>query len=226
MSLPPSESDPGDEVGGEGIVGPADPEGPAGSGSPEGPATASVNPLDEYGAPRAFGGDAGSGSPMPHPSAQVPPPEPGSGAGAPGPYAGQPGPYAGQPGAYTGQPASPGPYPGQPGPPAGPYAPSGDVPYTPPPVSQGPSIGVGVGVGCGGVVLAALLGFVLMTSVLSSASGLGGWALMAPTVVLALVAIGLMFSPKLRNLGLGILIIVASAFLLVIGPCSVMLMGI
>lgn len=139
--------------------------------------------------------------------------------------AGEPASDVGPPSADPGQPP-PGPYAGHPGPPAAPDAPSGDAPSAPLPGAEGPSIGFGVGIGCGGVALTALLGFGLMMSALSTMSTSAGWVLMAPTVLLGLVAIGLMFSPKLRNVGLGILIIVACAFLLVIGPCSMILLGV
>ena len=86
-------------------------------------------------------------------------------------------------------------------------------------MSFGAGVGTGVGIGCGayaigGVVVFATLG--IIGSVL-------GW--LWPFVIIAAVAIVMMFFPRTRAIATGILIVSAAAWLTVIGPCLLLVTG-
>lgn len=121
-----------------------------------------------------------------------------------------PQPYAGQPPQY-GQP------PQQPGQPSYGYA---YPPYLPQPprsgLGEGAKIGIGTGIGCVSYVLA----FFLFLGTASALSRAGGAAYFVSFGIPVLVGIGLLFARRTRGFGVGILIISAAAWLVVIGPCA------
>ncbi|MGW9631792.1 hypothetical protein ACWGST_13905 [Agromyces sp. NPDC055520] len=86
-------------------------------------------------------------------------------------------------------------------------------------LSKGAGIGVGVGIGCG----AHIIGFGLMFVAIGSAT-IFGW--LWPYIVIAVTAIVLMFFQRTRSIATGMLIIVAAAWIIVLGPCIALLGGI
>lgn len=128
-------------------------------------------------------------------------------------------------------PAGPPPPPGPPqGPPTGPPLPPGPPtwPPTPGPAGEPPrkglSFGAGLGIGLAIGLVAHILGIVAMFAIANLTGGDGGpmmW--LWPFILIALTAGVLMFFPKTRSFATGILIIAASLWLLVIGPCIVLL---
>ncbi|GAA1798979.1 hypothetical protein [Agromyces neolithicus] len=115
------------------------------------------------------------------------------------------------------QPAFPPPEPEQPGfPPPGPPAGSPE-----PGLSTGAGIGIGVGIGCGAHVIALLL--LLATLVVGGALSPSPLGLIWPFVLVALVAIVMLFWKKTRGVAIGMLIVGAAAWIIVLGPCLGML---
>ena|SRR5690606_2286581 len=175
----------------------------------------------------------------PDPEPVVPPaegtPPPGSGTPPPPPPgyppAGQPpaNPYAGPPDHATGWPGQPGQWqqPAQPGQwqpdPMG-YAPGA---WTPPaPARKGLSFGAGLGIGLAIGVVAHILGIVAMFASLNILNGNGGvLTLLWPFLLIAVAAIVMMFFRPTRSYATGILIISAAMWLVIIGPCIVLLGG-
>jgi hypothetical protein len=76
-----------------------------------------------------------------------------------------------------------------------------------------------VGIGCGAYVLGGVLAFATI-SVIGNIFGL-----LWPFVIIAIVAVALMFSPRTRPYGTGILIVTAAAWIIVLGPCVALLGG-
>lgn len=137
----------------------------------------------------------------------VPPPV-GGPAGPPYPTPPQAGPpYPTPP--QAGPPYPTPPYPGAHG--ISPEPPGYAQPAGPRPRSFGAGVGIGTGIGCGAYVLAGLLAIALISV------GLIGFLI--PFVIIAVVGIALMFSPRTRPIGTGILIVTAAAWILVLGPC-------
>lgn len=110
------------------------------------------------------------------------------------------------------------PYGAPPGPSGAPTGPYGARPS--PRVEGGGSLGAGIGIGCGGAVVAVLAGLWLVSAVLYA-----GWTFALPALVLLAVSIILFVNLRTRRLGLGMLIVVAASFLVVIGPCTVLMNG-
>lgn len=105
------------------------------------------------------------------------------------------------------------------------YAP-GSWQGPPVPPRKGLSFGAGLGIGIAIGVVAHIIGVVAMFATASAASGSGGpivW--LWPFILIAIAAIVMMFFPKTRSFATGILIIAASMWLLVIGPCIAILSG-
>lgn len=143
-------------------------------------------------------------------------------ADSPVPPPGQPG----QPGPWQ-QPAQPGQWqqsaPGQP-PQPGPmgYAPGAWTPPTP--ARKGLSFGARLGIGLGIGVVAHVLGVGLMFASLEPLNGFGGvFGLLWPFVLIALAAGVMMFFRATRPFATGILIIAAAMWLVVIGPCVLLI---
>ena len=86
-------------------------------------------------------------------------------------------------------------------------------PYAVPPGGQKPlGAGAGAGIGCGAHVIAFFLA--------GSLAGLAGvWGFFLPFVLIAVAAIVMMFFPQTRKFATGVLIIVAAAWIIVLGPC-------
>ncbi|MBW8763980.1 MAG: hypothetical protein JF592_15600 [Microbacterium sp.] len=122
------------------------------------------------------------------------------------PYSGQP-PHAGQPQFYGQVPQMP--YGMPPGPPYGQKRGLGN----------GAKIGIGSGIGCLSYVVAFFL-FLGTMSVLSQAGPAAYFVIFGLPV---LVGVGLLFSPRTRGFGVGILIVAAAGWLVVLGPCSTLL---
>ncbi|KJL46627.1 hypothetical protein RS84_03267 [Microbacterium hydrocarbonoxydans] len=118
-------------------------------------------------------------------------------------------PQYGQPG----QPGQPPQY-GQPGQPPYGYA------YPPSPqrsgMGDGAKIGIGSGIGCVSYIVA----LVLFMGTMSALSQAGGAAYFVFFGIPLLVGVGLLFARKTRGFGVGILIISAAAWLVVLGPCA------
>ncbi|QEW02560.1 hypothetical protein [Microbacterium lushaniae] len=83
----------------------------------------------------------------------------------------------------------------------------------------GRGIAAGLGIGCGAYVL----GIVLALGTLGVASTIFGF--LWPFIAIAVVSIALMFSPRTRPYGTGMLIMTGAAWLIVIGPCIALLGG-
>src|SRR5699024_10914100 len=156
-----------------------------------------------------------------HPSGAHPSPGPHS----PGPYppGPQPGPYP--PGAQP-RPYAPGPYSTggrYAAPPGGPYAPPGANPYGPyQPRQQNLSFGAKVGIGAGvGLILAAIV-----VGLMFWAAMMGQWylALIITLAVPVAAVIGMIFR-QLRPFATGVLIIMAAAWIVIIGPCMALFYG-
>lgn len=165
-------------------------------------------PVEQPPNPYATGGASpADGQPQPgqaHPGQPHPGP----------PYPGQP--HPGQP--YPGQP-----YPGQQGQPG--YAPAGWQPPVPP--RRGLSFGAGLGFGLGIGVIAHGLAIVLMfaSAGLVQNGPSGPLLFLWPFLLVAFVAVVMMFFTKTRSFATGILIIAATLWLLIIGPCIALLTG-
>lgn len=84
-------------------------------------------------------------------------------------------------------------------------------------LSMGAGIGVGVGIGCGAHIIAILLMFATLTLAFSAGSTI--FALVWPFVLVALVAIAMLFFQKTRGVAIGMLIVAAAAWIVVLGPC-------
>lgn len=105
-----------------------------------------------------------------------------------------------------------------------PFDPATGAGYPPPPrgLSFGAKVGLGVAIG----VVAHVLGIVALFVILGRSDGPGGlFVALSPLIVVAIAAIAMMFFPKTRPWATGILIIVASMWLVVLGPCIVLLAG-
>lgn len=142
------------------------------------------------------------------------------------PYPGPAQPYSGTPAPYPGPPPYPGPLPqpgtaGQPAqPPYDPYA----YPHHPQQergLGNGAKVGIGTGIGC----LSYIVAFVLFLSVISALSFAGTAAYFVIFGLPVLIGIGLLFSPRSRGIGVGMLIVSAAAWLIVIGPCIGLISG-
>jgi len=114
------------------------------------------------------------------------------------------------------------------GPPAGYGAGYGPPPGSPPlgeqlPAYQrtGPGIGIGIGIGAGLVVIA----FILMMTTLGTGFGESLFGLVWPFVVIPVLVALLYFLPKWRMVTTGVLIMFASVWLIVLGPCVILLTG-
>lgn len=131
------------------------------------------------------------------------------------------GPPPGDPAAGT-YPTPSGTYPAPPGTPG---APGGYAAYVGPTgaptprsgLGFGAGIGIGTAVGCGSLLLALMLFFGLAN--LGTAFSIGAFVL--PLILGAV----LLFWRKTRGIGVGVLIISAAAWIVVIGPCLGMLNG-
>ncbi|MCK6066879.1 MULTISPECIES: hypothetical protein [Microbacterium] len=115
------------------------------------------------------------------------------------------------------------PPPGTPPPPP-PHQPPGGAPPPPqqPPGGRrgfGGGVAAGLGIGCGAYVL----GIVLALGTLGAVSTIFGF--LWPFIAIAVVSIALMFSPRSRPYGTGMLIMTGAAWLIVIGPCIALLGG-
>ncbi len=157
--------------------------------------------------------------PPPEQTWHAPPPPP-----APSPYAqpGHPGPYPaqqpyGQP--TYGHPAGP---PGQHPPVAPGYAPSNGQ-GVPMPQRPGLSFGAKLAIGLGIGFAAHLLGVFAMLATMNALSDLGFLAAVWPFVLIALATIVMMFFPRTRPFATGMLILAATLWLVIIGPCVVIL---
>lgn len=83
-------------------------------------------------------------------------------------------------------------------------------------LGEGAKIGIGSGIGCVSYILA--LGLFIGT--MSALSQAGGAAYFVFFGIPVLVGAGLLFARRTRGVGVGILIISAAAWLVVIGPCA------
>ncbi|BDZ40493.1 hypothetical protein [Microbacterium suwonense] len=71
-----------------------------------------------------------------------------------------------------------------------------------------------------------MFGIVLMFSSLGALGGVGGmFGLLWPFLLIAVASIAMMFFAKTRSYATGILIIAAAMWLVIIGPCIVILGG-
>lgn len=98
-----------------------------------------------------------------------------------------------------------------------PYDPS----VTPPPagLSTGAGIGIGVGIGCGAHVVALVL---MLATIFIGSSNVQGPTFLGitwPFMLVALAAIVMLFWKKTRGIAIGILIVAAAAWIVVLGPC-------
>ena len=184
------------------------------SSTPDDPERAPADePAHEQPVDPAIEGAAGQTPAAPprgeNPTPAVPPAQPPAypaGAYPPGAYP----PGASAPGAYPPGAYPPGAYPPGAYPP-GAYAQS----YAPPPRGSQPlGVGAGAGIGCGLHFVAFFFGLLLL-----SAGGGSGIGFFIPFMVIAVGAIVMMFFPQTRKLATGMLIIVAAAWLIVLGPC-------
>lgn len=141
------------------------------------------------------------------PDQPVPPPEdPRDGPAPTNPYAGgHPVPAPGQPGRLG-------------------YAPGA---WTPPvPARKGLSFGAGLGIGIAIGIVAHVLGVVAMFASAGAAGGAGGILVMLwPFLLIAVAAGVMMFFRATRSYATGTLIIAAAMWLVIIGPCIVLLGG-
>lgn len=81
------------------------------------------------------------------------------------------------------------------------------------------SIGAGIGVGVGLFFLSCVAAFIVVAAMLGS-SGLGPtYALIGVFLVVPVIAVVMLFFPRLRRGGTGILIVFAAGWLVVVGPC-------
>lgn len=106
------------------------------------------------------------------------------------------------------------------------FAPPPGAPPPPPPQQPpggrggfGGGVAAGLGIGCGAYVL----GIVLALGTLGAVSTIFGF--LWPFIAIAVVSIALMFSPRSRPYGTGMLIMTGAAWLIVIGPCIALLGG-
>lgn len=83
-------------------------------------------------------------------------------------------------------------------------------------LGEGAKIGIGSGIGCVSYVLA----LVLFIGTMSALSQAGAAAYFVFFGIPVLVGAGLLFARRTRGFGVGILIISAAAWLVVIGPCA------
>jgi hypothetical protein len=104
------------------------------------------------------------------------------------------------------------------------YAPG---PWMPPaPARKGLSFGAGLGIGIAIGVVAHILGIIAMFASANVLNGSGGiLALLWPFLLIAVAAIVMMFFRPTRSYATGILIIAAAMWLVIIGPCIVLLGG-
>lgn len=101
---------------------------------------------------------------------------------------------------------------GSPGTPGDPAA-AGERPG----LSTGAGIGIGVGIGCGAHVVAFIL--LLATLMLGGMFGSTLIGIIWPFVVVAIVAIVMLFWKRTRGIAIGMLIVAAAAWIVVLGPC-------
>jgi hypothetical protein len=117
-------------------------------------------------------------------------------------------------------------------PPREPYVPPQDPRVPPPAMSpapheppaapakpEGPGVAAGVGTGCAVHILGVALIF------LTSLAMYGVWGILGPFILIAVVAGLLMIWPNLRRFAAGMLIVVAAAWITVLGPCVALLTG-
>ncbi|SJN16691.1 hypothetical protein FM104_01040 [Microbacterium esteraromaticum] len=104
------------------------------------------------------------------------------------------------------------------------YAP-GPWQATPPPPRKGLSFGAGLGIGIAIGVVAHALGVGAMFLGMSIVGGGTPIVFLWPFILIALAAAVMMFFAKTRSFATGILIIAASMWLLIIGPCILLLTG-
>ncbi len=178
--------------------------------------------------------EAGGGPPTAGPPLVPPGPLPTPG---PPPTAGPPlvppGPGVDPP--YPPTPPAVGPAPWQP-----PPGPSPTGPIHPPPIGTGANlvgttntgtintgkvtgkdVGIGAGIGCGLSLLAFLLGFALLSAGLTFlGTGIAGVGLLP-----VLVGVVMLFFPRARGLGVGVLIVSSALWITFIGPCLALLGG-
>jgi hypothetical protein len=83
-------------------------------------------------------------------------------------------------------------------------------------MGDGAKIGIGSGIGCVSYIVA----LVLFMGTMSALSQAGGAAYFVFFGIPLLVGVGLLFARKTRGFGVGILIISAAAWLVVLGPCA------
>lgn len=138
------------------------------------------------------------------------------------PDAPEPEPHEQNPATQPPVPPTPLPQPGQPGPMG--YAP-GPWQAAPPPPRKGLSFGAGLGIGIAIGVVAHALGIGAMFLGISIAGGGTPLVFLWPFILIALAAAVMMFFAKTRPFATGILIIAASMWLLIIGPCILILTG-
>lgn len=101
----------------------------------------------------------------------------------------------------------------------------GEKPESPPPIPPEPPAGPGVGVGAGCGCLAMVLAVLLLLSFASSGITLGGSValILEFGLIPVAVAIALLFRPKTRRMGIGMLIVSASVWIVFLGPCIAIL---
>ncbi|MFF2495503.1 hypothetical protein [Agromyces sp. NPDC058064] len=165
----------------------------------------------------------GGGEPTPDEAAPAVPPAP---PGPPTPPTPDEAPPP-VPAAAETPPAVPPPPPVPQGPVASPYGPPAyGAPGTPgdpaagserPGLSTGAGIGIGVGIGCGAHVVAFIL--LLATLMLGGMFGSTLIGIIWPFVVVAVVAIVMLFWKRTRGIAIGMLIVAAAAWIVVLGPC-------
>ncbi|MFC7788789.1 hypothetical protein ACU045_07370 [Microbacterium sp. MAHUQ-60] len=103
----------------------------------------------------------------------------------------------------------------------------GPGPWMPPaPTRKGLSFGAGLGIGIAIGIVAHVLGIVAMFAVLSTMNGDAGIiGLVWPFLLIAIAAVVMMFFRATRPYATGVLIIAAAMWLVIIGPCIMLLGG-
>jgi hypothetical protein len=86
-------------------------------------------------------------------------------------------------------------------------------------LGTGAKIGIGSGIGC----LSYVVALVLFISAMSAFSQAGTAAYFVIFGLPVLVGVALLFAPRTRGFGVGILIVAAASWLVVLGPCSALL---
>lgn len=77
----------------------------------------------------------------------------------------------------------------------------------------------GLGVGCAAIFAAFVASIALFSSLHSF------FLVNIPSVIAAALGVGLMFSPRWRRFGAGILIMVCAGWIIIVGPCTALVTG-